>query len=94
MNYSDEFHVAVEAVASSPKLLAGVSAATTSLGVASFADLISGALSGLAILTGVIASMLLGRVHWISYKNQVLQNKILLRQLRDIEGEPALKETA
>lgn len=88
MNYREELQIAVDAVVSSPKVLAGVSAATTTMGVASAAELIGGALSAVAILSGIIATALLGRVHWISYKNQVIQNKIFRHQLRELGGDP------
>ncbi len=88
MNFRDELQSAVETVIASPKVLAGVSAATTSMGVASAADIMSGTLAMLAVLSGIVATILLGRVHWISYKNQVIQNKIFRQQLRDMGGDP------
>jgi hypothetical protein len=88
VNWKNELHNAVEAVIASPKLTAGVSAATTSLGLASAADYISGAMSFMAILAGIIATMLLGRVHFAKYKNEVVHNKILRRQLIALGGDP------
>jgi len=88
MNYREELQAAVEAVATNPKVTMGVSAATASLGVASAAEIISGVLSGLAILAGIIATTLLARVHWALYKNHVLQNKILRQQFIELGGNP------
>lgn len=88
MNFRDELQAAAETVSANPKVLAGVSAATTSMGVASAADIMSGALATLAVLSGIVATILLGRVHWISYKNHVIQNKIFRQQLRDMGGDP------
>ncbi len=88
MNYRDELMSAAEAMASNPKVLATVAGATSSLGVATWNELISGVLSGAAIMSGIIATILLGRVHWVSYKNQVIQNKIFRKQLRDLGGDP------
>lgn len=83
MNFRDELQSAVAEMASNPKVLGGVSAATTSLGLASVTEVISGALSMLAITSGIIATILLGRVHWALYKNHMLQNKILRKQALD-----------
>lgn len=88
MSLSDELQSAATEIASNPKILAGVSAATTSLGVASMTEVISGALSMLAIVAGIIATVLLGRVHWALYKNHMLQNKILRKQAIDAGIDP------
>lgn len=88
MNLNEELRSAAESVASNPKVLGGVSAATASLGVASMTQMISGVLSLLAIVAGIIATGLLGRVHWALYKNHVLQNKILRKQAFDVGIDP------
>lgn len=88
MNFKDELQSAAEAVASNPKVLGGVAAATTSLGAASWTDVISGGLSMMAIIAGIIATTLLGRVHWAAYKNHILQNKIFRQQLIALGGDP------
>lgn len=92
MNFRDELIAAAEAVASNPKVTVGVSMATSSLGVASATELISGALSGAAILSGIVATVLLGRVHWTNQKNLAIQNQILRRQLQEMGGDPDLDE--
>lgn len=88
MSLRDELLDAAEALISSPKLMAGVSAATTSLGLASATELISGVMSSLAILAGIVATFLLGRVHFAKYKNEMVTNKILRRQLIALGGDP------
>ena len=88
MNYQSELNDTAQSVASNPKMLAAVAGANTALGAASIADVISGALSCGAILIGIIVTVMLGRVHWISFKNLVLENKLLMRQLRDIGIDP------
>lgn len=84
MNYANEFQSALDQVIQSPKTLATISVATASMGAASFTDVARGALSLLAILAGVIATLLLCRVHWAKYKNERLQNRILRQQLLDM----------
>lgn len=88
MNLRDELVSAVSAIGSSPKVLGGVAATTTSLGVASMAEFIHGALSSCALLAGICATLLLGRVHWAVYKNRMLENKLLRKQLIDIGLDP------
>lgn len=88
MNFKSEFNAVLEAVVNSPKMLGGVGAATTSLGVSSMVGVISGALSMLAIIAGIIATFLLGRVHWAAYKNHMIQNKIFRKQLIELGGDP------
>ncbi len=88
MKLNDALHAVVQATAESPKLSAVVSTATASLGVASAMEVISGALSTLALLAGIVASTVLARVHWQLYKNHVLQNKIFRQQLKELGGDP------
>jgi len=88
MNWKTELQSAVAEAANSPKFSATVATTTTSLGMASIADLISGALAALAMVAGIIVTILLGRVHLASYNTHVLQNKILRQQLRDLGGDP------
>lgn len=84
MNLQDALQSTIHAAASSPKVATAVSTATATLGAASFADLIQGPLSCLAIIAGVIATFLLGRVHWMTGKNRDLENKILRKQAQDL----------
>ncbi len=88
MSLQDELKNAVIDAANNPKVAATVTTATTSLGVASITDLISGALAVLAMVAGLIVTILLGRVHWASYRTQQLHNMILRRQLRELGGDP------
>jgi hypothetical protein len=92
MNFRNELLSAAETVASNPKVSAGVSAVTTGLGVASATEWISGPLSSVAILAGIIATVMLARVHWETHKNQVLQNKILRKELIKLGGDPDADE--
>lgn len=84
MKFQDELQAAMETVASNPKLSATVSVSTASLGTAWFADLIQGTFSIIAIISGVIATIFLIRVHWMTYKNRTLENKILRKQALDL----------
>ncbi len=88
MKLSEELHAVLEAIASSAKLSVGISAVTASLGVASAADMISGALSSIAIVCGIVVTAMLGRVHWQAYENHLIQNKIFRRQLLELGGDP------
>lgn len=88
MNYKDELQTVAEAVASNPKVLGGVATATSSLGVASLTDVISGTMSMVGLFFGIIATLLLGRVHWANYKNLIIQNKILRKQYIAQGGDP------
>jgi hypothetical protein len=88
MSLPDELKSAVLSAANNPKVAASVTTATTSLGFASITDLISGALALAAMIAGLIVTVLLGRVHWASYKTQSLHNMILRRQLRELGGDP------
>jgi hypothetical protein len=87
-NWLNELGAIAEEMMSGPKVTVSVAAATTSAGVASLADIMSGALSWAALAAGLIATILLSRVHFIRYKNEVLQNKIFRAQLRELGGDP------
>lgn len=84
MNYLNELQSVAQDVVGSPKVLATVAGATASLGMVGLSDLMRGALSASAILAGIIATILLGRVHWAKYKNERLKNRILRRQLSEL----------
>lgn len=88
MNLTEELHAAVAEVANNPKMSAVVSTTTAWLGLASVADWISGALSSLAIIVGIIVTAMLGRVHFQTSKNLLLDNKIKRKQLIDLGGDP------
>jgi hypothetical protein len=88
MNWQRELQSAVSEAASNPKLTGAISTATASLGVASFTDLITGALAVLATVAGTVVTILLGRVHLASYRTQQLQNKLLRQQLISMGGDP------
>lgn len=88
MSLQDELKNAVLEAANNPKVAAAVTTATTSLGLASITDVINGALAFAAMVAGLIVTVLLGRVHWASYKTQQLHNMILRRQLRELGGDP------
>ena len=92
MNFYSELQSSAQTGASNPKVFAAVSGATAALGGATITDLITSALSYGAMLSGIIATILLGRVHWASYKNHMLQTKILKKQLRDLNIDPDSEE--
>lgn len=84
MNFLDGLQSTLHEVASNPKVATAVSVTTATLGAASFADLIQGFLSCVAIAAGVIATILLARVHWVTGKNRDLENKILRKQAENL----------
>lgn len=84
MNLRSELQSAVQEAASNPKVASTVQVATATLGAASFADLIQGFLSVLAIISGVIATLLLARVHWMTGRQRDLEYQILKKQARDL----------
>ena len=84
MNLRSEFQSAVQEAASNPKVASTVQVATATLWAASFADLIQGVLSVLAIISGVIATLLLARVHWMTGRQRDLEYQILKKQARDL----------
>ncbi len=84
MQFQDELKAIAEEVASSPRVSATIQVATATLGTAWFADLIQGTLSAVAILSGVIATFLLGRVHWITAQNRQIENKLLRDQAKKL----------
>jgi hypothetical protein len=96
MNYGEELQTGaqalVETVVTSPRLLGGAIAGTTSLSIANALEMFQGTLSACGIVTGMIATVLLARVHWIKYKNEVVQNKILTAQLASMGAEPIIEK--
>lgn len=94
MKWSDALQIVVEGIAASPKLSAGVSLTTASLGVASATEVFSGLLSSLAIVGGLVVTFLLGRVHWETHKNLKLQHKMLRHQLEAAGLDPDEEDAA
>jgi hypothetical protein len=92
MNLSEELNDAVQAAASNPKVLAAVSGTTTALGAASITEVVGGLLSYSAMCAGIVATILLGRVHWATYKRQILEAKLLKKQLHDLGVDPDADE--
>ncbi len=88
MSFQNELSEAVQSAASNPKVMTVVSGATTALGAAGITDMLRGPLFLVATCAGIAATALLGRVHWATYKNQILQTKILRRQLADLGVDP------
>lgn len=80
MKFQDELMSVVEAIASSPKVAAIVQIGTVSMGTAWFAEMLQGTMSILAIGGGVVATLLLIRVHWMTGKKIALENRILRQQ--------------
>jgi len=81
-------HVASEVV-NSPRLLAASAATTSALSIAEIANIVTGWITTSGILLGAVATALLIRVHWVKYKNEVITNRLLLRQLADLEEKDA-----
>lgn len=88
MNWSAELSAIAEEAASNPKVTAMVATTTTSLGIANLANVFDGLLSWAAVAAGLVATVLLARVHFAKYKNEVVQNKILRLQLKGMGGDP------
>lgn len=84
MNLRTELQSAVQEAASNPKVSSAIQVATATLGAASFAELIQGFLSVVAIISGVIATLLLARVHWMTGRQRDLEYQILKKQARDL----------
>lgn len=84
MKFQSELQSAVQQLAESPKVTGIVAAATTSVGLASYTDLIRGALSVVAVLAGIFATAILARVNWIKYRNEELKNRILTKQATEL----------
>ena len=74
-------------VINSPRLLAASATTTAGLSVAEMAQVVTGWVTNAGIFVGVVATILLIRIHLINYKNSVITNKLLMRQLADIENE-------
>ena len=88
MNWSEELKTAGEAVVNSPRVIGAVGGATASLGVANLTQIFQGALSTIAIIAGILATLLLSRKHWADYKNSIIQGKILTAQLEAMGVDP------
>lgn len=85
MIWQNELANVASEVVNSPRLLAASAATTSALSLAEIANLVTGWVTTSGILLGVVATALLIRVHWINYKNAVLQNQVLLRQLAETD---------
>lgn len=88
MNWLDELPLIAREAVASPKVLATVATTTATIGGASAAELIHGFFSGLAMVVGVVATILLSRNHFIDFRNKKLQNKILRKQVTDLGLDP------
>lgn len=84
MSLKNELKSMVQEAASNPKVASTVQVTTATLGAASFADLIQGVLSTMAIISGVIATLLLARVHWMTGRQRDLEYKMLKKKARDM----------
>lgn len=84
MRFHEELHGVLQQVAESPKATGIVAAATTSLGLASFTDILRGALSVAAVLAGLIATTILARVNWVKFRNEEIKNRILTKQAGEL----------
>mgnify|MGYP001761167228 CR=1 FL=1 len=87
MNWQNVLINAASDVINSPRLLAASATTTAGLSVAEMAQVVTGWVTNAGIFVGVVATILLIRIHLINYKNSVITNKLLMRQLADIENE-------
>lgn len=87
MNWQNVLLSTASDVINSPRLLAVSASTTAGLSVAEMAQLVTGWAANAGIFVGVVATILLIRIHLINYKNSVITNKLLMRQLADIENE-------
>lgn len=87
MNWQNLLISTASDVINSPRLLAASATTTAGLSVAEMAQLVTGWAANVGIFVGVVATILLIRIHLVNYKNSVITNKLLMRQLADIENE-------
>ena len=87
MNWQNVLLNTASDVVNSPRLLAASATGTAGLSIAEMAQLVTGWVANVGILIGVVATILLIRIHLVNYKNSVITNKLLMRQLADIENE-------
>lgn len=87
MNWQNVLMNAVNETINSPRLLAASATTTAGLSIAEMAQVLTGWAANIGIFVGVVATILLIRIHLVNYKNSVITNKLLMRQLADIENE-------
>lgn len=85
MNYQNEIMSVAQDVINSPRTLAGVAGATSSLSIVNIVSAAQSWLTITGILLGAVATILLIRIHLLNYKNTLLQNKILTRQAEELD---------
>lgn len=87
MNWQNVLMNAVNETINSPRLLAASATTTAGLSIAEMAQVLTGWATNAGIFVGVVATILLIRIHLVNYKNSVITNKLLTRQLADLENE-------
>ena len=83
MNYHNDFHATVEAIASNPKITVAASSLSTSLAAAWLAGALQGTLALCSVAAGFVAMVLLARVHWATSKRIELEVLLLRKQVHD-----------
>lgn len=84
MKFLSELQATAQQLVENPKTTGVVATVTASLGMASFADVLKGAVGFAAVVAGLIATILLGRVHWINFENEKINNRMLRKQAADM----------
>ena len=87
MNWQNVLMNAVNETINSPRLLAASATTTAGLSIAEMAQVLTGWATNAGIFVGVVATILLIRIHLVNYKNAVITNKLLTRKLANIENE-------
>lgn len=87
MNWQNVLLSTASDVINSPRLLAASATTTAGLSIAEMAEIATGWAVKFGIFIGIVATILLIRIHLVNYKNSVITNKLLMRQLADIENE-------
>lgn len=84
MNWRNGLQSAFERVVESPKTTAAVSAFSTTAGLASFQQWITGMGASLAVWGGLIGVLVLARLNWIKSENEKIRGRMLRKKADDL----------
>ncbi len=80
MSEHEALRGAVETIASNPKVAAGIGVTTAAMGFAETLAAVNSFLGTIAIIAGIVATVLVVRVNWVN-------GKLLQKQLDKLEAE-------
>ncbi len=80
MSEHEALRGAVETIASNPKVAAGIGVTTAAMGFAETLAAVNSVLGTVAIIAGIVATLLVVRVNWVN-------GKLLQKQLDKLEAE-------